>query len=759
MKKTAIIMAIMAAAVLLSGCGGKGTRVKNEPPTAAPYTGGVDVEMVFVMGGKFTMGCLSERDNCDRDEWPQRGVTLSDFSISKYEVTQGLWKAVMGDNPSEFKGDDNLPVETVSWDDIQAFIKKLNAKTGMEYRLPSEAEWEYAARGGRRSNKYKYAGGNDIDDVAWYEKNSGNKTHPVGTKQANELGIHDMSGNVWEWVNDWIEDYIFGSFIDPAGPPSGDKRVIRGGSWTFSDKYSRVSNRFDDPPDKKHNYVGFRLALGPAPKVIEDKPVDIHAIEMVLVEGGTFSGLDSNVAVSDFYIGKYEVTQGLWELVMGNNPSYFYTKGKNFPVDNVSWEKTMKFIERLNEKTGKDYRLPSEAEWEYAARGGNQSKGYEFSGSNTLSEVAWCCRNFGGRTHLVGTKQPNELGIYDMSGNVAEWMRYLILSSYGEYVSVYRGCNYEDPWPGTPTACRISYRDTKGTHTSNEEIGFRLAHDAKSVGKKTVTQKTEEAANTDTAQSGADALDMVLIEDGGTFKMRYMPNPYGDDYEDSEPVREEGYDEDLEPVRRVRSVSVGGFYIGRYEVTQRLWKWVMGNNPSRFTGNDDLPVEQVSWNDIQDFLEKLKAKTGRNYRLPTSTEWEYAARGGGKSRGYKYSGSNNIGDVAWYGYDAGGNSGGRTHPVGTKQPNELGIHDMTGNVWEWVEDGGGYTGSDYRRFYGCAWYHGAEQCKVSDNGYGRWRDYRHGTLGFRLALDAEKPTGLKKKESKPTNLKKVRDKE
>jgi len=188
--------------------------------------------MVFVKGGTFMMGATSEQgsDVCSNEE-PAHQVTLSDFYIGKHEVTQAQWKAVMGSNPSHFKGD-NLPVERVSWKDCQTFIRKLNELTGLRFRLPTEAEWEYTARGGNRSRGYKYSGGDDLGSVGWYYGNSGNKTHPVGQKRANELGLHDMSGNVCEWCSDWYGDYSSFSQTNPTGPVSGKYRVIRGGDYS-----------------------------------------------------------------------------------------------------------------------------------------------------------------------------------------------------------------------------------------------------------------------------------------------------------------------------------------------------------------------------------------------------------------------------------------------------------------------------------------------------------------------------------------------
>jgi formylglycine-generating enzyme required for sulfatase activity len=168
----------------------------------------------------------------------------------------------MGSNPSHFKGDD-LPVENVSWTDIQGFISKLRQVSGKRYRLLTEAEWEYAARGGSKSKGFKYAGGNRIADVAWYTDNSGAKTHPVGLQDPNELGIHDMSGNVWEWVSDWFGSYSSGSKVDPSGPSSGSDRVIRGGSWDSFARLCRVAGRHSYSPGYRFNIYGFRLALSP----------------------------------------------------------------------------------------------------------------------------------------------------------------------------------------------------------------------------------------------------------------------------------------------------------------------------------------------------------------------------------------------------------------------------------------------------------------------------------------------------------------
>jgi formylglycine-generating enzyme required for sulfatase activity len=242
--------------------------------TQTPENGSVaDSEMVFVKGGTFTMGCTSEQgSDCESDEKPYHQVTLSDFYIGKYEVTQAEWRKVMGSDPPELynKGCDQCPVEKVSWNDIQEFLKKLNTTlpAGQKpYRLPTEAEWEYAARGGSISKGYKYAGGNNIEEVAWYLSNyqvsntygAQKTTRPVGAKASNELGLFDMSGNVYEWCSDWYGDYPSTAQSNPTGPTSGSYRVIRGGSWDGDPQFCRVAHRSSVTPDSRDG-VGFRLA-------------------------------------------------------------------------------------------------------------------------------------------------------------------------------------------------------------------------------------------------------------------------------------------------------------------------------------------------------------------------------------------------------------------------------------------------------------------------------------------------------------------
>ena len=241
----------------------KSFKTLEKPVNETINVNGVSFTMIAVDGGTFSMGATSEQgSDADNNEKPVHSVTLSGYCIGETEVTQELWEAVMGSNPSYFSGDQK-PVECVSWDDCKEFITKLNNLTGKNFRLPTEAEWEYAARGGNKSKGYKYSGSNTISDVAWYGGNSSSTTYNVKTKSPNELGIYDMTGNVREWCEDWYGDYSSGSQTNPTGPSSGSFRVNRGGSWGNSASYCRVSDRNCDSPGNRSSFLGFRVVCLP----------------------------------------------------------------------------------------------------------------------------------------------------------------------------------------------------------------------------------------------------------------------------------------------------------------------------------------------------------------------------------------------------------------------------------------------------------------------------------------------------------------
>ena len=241
----------------------------KDAETAQITVNGVSFMMVRVEGGTFTMGATAEQTGAGSSESPTHQVTLSSYYIGQTEVTQTLWKAVMGYSPtsdgyswsSSYGLGDNYPAYYISYDDVLSFISKLNSLTGRTFRMPTEAEWEYAARGGNKSKGYLYSGGNTLDNVGWYQDNSSWKTHPVAQKSANELGLYDMSGNVLEWCSDWHGSYSSSPQNNPTGPSTGSDRVLRGGSWLNPAWAGRVAGRGGNSPSYRNSVYGVRLAL------------------------------------------------------------------------------------------------------------------------------------------------------------------------------------------------------------------------------------------------------------------------------------------------------------------------------------------------------------------------------------------------------------------------------------------------------------------------------------------------------------------
>ena len=238
-------------------------------PTLDITVNGVTFTMVLVEGGTFMMGATAEQTDAASSEKPAHQVTLSPYYIGQTEVTQALWEAVMGETPT---GDDplwtyeeglgdNYPAYYISYNDVLSFISKLNSLTGRTFRMPTEAEWEYAARGGNKSKGYLYSGGNTLDNLGWYESNSSSKAHPVAQKSANELGLYDMSGNVWEWCSDWYDTYSSSPQTNPTGPRTGSDRVLRGGGLYNDATYCRVAVRVRNTPSDCYRDSGVRLAL------------------------------------------------------------------------------------------------------------------------------------------------------------------------------------------------------------------------------------------------------------------------------------------------------------------------------------------------------------------------------------------------------------------------------------------------------------------------------------------------------------------
>ena len=874
---------------------GSDTKTKTDYITVSSGSGcnnSIDVKWVYVNGGTFQMG----RNNGNNNEKPVHTVTLNSFKISKYEITTGQYSKFLNSigcnsdgkyndlrygNVYYFyrkSGKKDYPVTYVTWYGAQAYAKWAGG------RLPTEAEWEFAARGGNKSKGYKFSGGDTIDNVAWYWDNSDSAgslnldyfhgIFPVGEKAPNELGIYDMSGNVREWCNDWWGRYNNEPQSNPQGPSSGSERVLRGGDWHSNSGSCRIDFRDRSKPLESGNQYGFRIAVdvtqfsaipvsGSAPlKVIftdhstgnpnswkwdfgdgntssvqnpshtytspgnytvkltttNNQDIDTKTKEgyitvynggyanlnWVKVEGGTFQmgGVwkpAHTVTLSSFKITKYEITNSQFckflndikcssdgkfndadygivyyldpEYYVYNNIKYnngqFVTHSANLPTTQVTWYGAHAFAKWAGG------RLPTAAEWEYAARGGNKSKGYEYSGSDTIGNVAWYKGNTGW-IHPIGTKAPNELGIYDMSGNVGEWCNDWCGSynnspqynpqgpsngskrvmSGGSFYDVELDClpqSYEcyaptvsagslgfriasdvtqlstdflanlisgtapltvtftDYSAGKPTSWKWDFGDGNTSTLQNPVHTYATSGSytvkLTTANKKTSNSKTKaDYISINNSNGGSSDLEWVNVS-GGFFQMG-SNDTYDDDY--------------------VHNVSLSSFKITKYEITNSQFCKFLNSigynsryydpdygdvryidiadsncqiiyNNGKFvvkSGLADYPVIEVTWYGAHAFAKWAGGK------LPTEAEWEFAARGGNKSKGYEYSGSDNFDNVGWdwFNSDAKGHSnlesGRGTFPVGEKAPNELGIYDMSGNVWEWCQDW--YNANYYR---------------------------------------------------------------
>ena len=518
--------------------------LQKEVEDKADLGKGIKLEMVLIPAGKFKMGSPASEPGRQPNETQHEVTLTKPFYIGKYEVTQDQWQSVMGSNPSSRTKGAKLPVTDVSWNDCQEFIKKLNAKTDGCYILPTEAEWEYACRAGTTTAySFGDSLTNIIVRPSIDANINGSTIKEVGSFKPNAFGLYDMHGNVWEWCEDWKADYPAGLVTNPKGPATGDSRVLRGGSFDFNVSLARSSYRFNSTPSTQLYYgLGFRLArivdfktavatlTAPKPdpavvmptsdklliapfteakakeaqkevakslkKEVEEKE-DLGKgikLDMVFIPAGKFmmgsaaseTGRGSNetqhevTITKPYYMGKYEVTQEQWEAVMGSNPTPSYHKGANFPVGFVSWENCQEFIKKLNAKTNGGYRLPTEAEWEYACRGGATTK-YSFGEGITKKDADYD----GSSPKLVGSYKPNAFGLYDMHGLMWEWCedwygtyplgtitdpkgpqngedRVLRGGSHRHYASLARS-SYRDGEP--PSKNRISF----------SEFGFRLA--------------------------------------------------------------------------------------------------------------------------------------------------------------------------------------------------------------------------------------------------------------------------------------------
>jgi len=785
--------------------------VKNEEPPVRPdepfvkseehhlFLGDeLSIKFVLVPPGKFLMGTKvkpfdpynnSNPKEYSRNEQPEHEVIISKpFYLGKYEVTQEQWFKIMNTNPSLVKGR-TLPVTNISLKECRAFIQKLNNNTDREYRLPSEAEWEYSCKA-KTNTVYSFGDEITPKDANFNDSNIGTPV-AVGSYKPNAFGIYDMHGNVSELCNDWFGPYKNDLQTDPSGPIYGGGQTVRGGSYFEHDLRKKnllpegglmPGPSFDQtigfakfrPPqntslassgrsfllvnnspsnDTSDPTIGFRLALtkipvnkNPLAKISLGSPFTetdaketqkiIGAIlgreieekesigkglmlEMILIPAGSFLkytkktnqpaiskrdalipagsffsnsnyNIDEIKITKPFYVGKFEITQEQWMALMGANISS--QKGSNLSVTNVSWYDCQEFINKLNGKTNGGYRLPTEAEWEYACRAGYIDLQANVNNSNPFFPVM----NSG---TLVGSYKPNAFGLYDMHG-------------YFEWCNDWHGSTIKDsttdpvgPKSGTTKVLRsgslfrnstytsYSYRNNAAQPSRSPDCSFRIVksinYDADvlaqqnkletqtmiPIGKTTLEQPFSEKTAKEIQLNLAKTLNIVVekkINLSTNVKLEMVLIPSGK-FMMGSPISESFRKAD-ETQHEIGSTKP--FYIGKYEVTQEQWGTVLGRDLPKGV-NPKAPISKISWDDCQIFIHMINEEYGGGFRLPMEYEWEYACKAG-TTTPYFYGDSITKTEGNFDGFFV--------KPVGSYKPNAFGLYDMHGNVSEWCTD-------------------------------------------------------------------------
>ena len=615
-----------------------------------------NIEMLLVPAGTFTMGCsASTQYACGSYESPTHPVILYAFYIGRYEVTQAQWTAKMGSNPSDFSGysdSPSRPVERVSWNTIASGSTSFMSLTGL--RFPTEAEWEYACRAGTTTAFHSYPaqpnGFNDdtlLSNIAWFYPAAGGQTHAVGGKLANGLGLHDMAGNVWEWCQDWSGPYSSASVSNPTGPTTGTARLVRGGGVGLNSIDCRASLRHNYAPSASfYNIIGFRVARNP----------ELAAITAISPTSGSTLGGTAITITGANLTGAISVTVGgvaATSVVVVSSTSITAVT----PAGTAGAK-------------GVVVTTPNET--------ATATNAFTYLAPPTISSVSPATGLTAGGTAITITGANLTSATSVTMGGVPATSVVVVSSTSITAVTPAgtAGANsvaVTTPWGSATMTSAFTYLAPTDGYTVLEQY----------VDPSVVTNVTMRNAITASGlpwrvQDNGTNIEMLLVP-AGTFTMGCSPST------------QNGCEYDETPTHQVTLTQA--FYMGRYEVTQAQWTAKMGSNPSFFvpangySSDTTNPVERVSWNMIASGSSSFMSLTG--LRLPTEAEWEYAYRAGTTTAFHSYAAQPNgfnddtlLGNIAWYS----SNSGSQTHAVGDKLANGLGLHDMSGNVWEWCQD-------------------------------------------------------------------------